>query len=191
MKITPIDIAQKNFSRQMMGYDTDQVNSFLLQVSSQMEALLHERNHLRETLREKELSLLEHKERDKVLKDTIATATQMSERLRMDAEREAKLITSDAQQRADLLTRDARDSLKKMYQEVSDLKKARLQFESNLKALAQAHLSLLEQAEKYMPSLQFATQLPNHSFASSQSEIENAKAEMMSAQISPLSNLDF
>jgi cell division initiation protein len=51
------------------------------------------------------------------------------------------------------LTRDARDSLKKMYQEISDLKRTRMQFEANLKALAQAHLSLLEQGEKFMPQI--------------------------------------
>jgi cell division initiation protein len=185
MKITPIDINQKNFPRQMMGYDVQQVNEFLQQVASQMESLLHERNHLRETLREKELQILEYKERDKVLKDTISTATQMSDRLRGDAEREARLITADAQQRADLITRDAKDSLRKIYQEVAELKKARLQFESNLKALAQAHLSLLEQAERYMPQMQ----LPNYNFANTTGSDAELKDQSLKSQISPLSSL--
>ncbi len=185
MKITPIDINQKNFSRQMMGYDSQQVHDFLQQVASQMEALLHERNHLRETLREKELQILEYKERDKVLKDTISTATQMSDRLRSDAEREAKLIMSDAQQRADIITRDAKDSLRKIYKEISDLKTARLQFESNLKALAQAHLSLLEQAERYMPQMQ----LQNYNFANTTGSDAELKEQALKAQISPLSSL--
>ncbi|MEK6772481.1 MAG: DivIVA domain-containing protein [Bdellovibrionota bacterium] len=159
MKISPIDLTHKTFNKKMMGLDPDQVMEFLHQVSSQMEVLLHERNNLRETLRERELNLLEYKERDKVLKDTIATASQMAERMRGDAEREAKLIIADAQQKSELIIRDARDSLKKMYQEVTDLKRARLQFEANLKALAQAHLSILDQGEKYLPQVQ----LPNHS----------------------------
>lgn len=158
MKISPIDITHKNFARKMMGFDPDQVQNFLQQVSSQLEALIHERNSLRENLRERELSLLEYKERDKVLKDTIATATQMSDRVRGDAEREARLIIADAQQKSELITRDARDSLKKMYQEINDLKRARLQFEANLKALAQAHLSILDQGEKYLPQVQVAPQ---------------------------------
>ena len=78
----------------------------------------------------------------------------MAERLRGDAEREAKLIIADAQQKGEMVTRDSRDSLKKMYQEIADLKRVRMQFEANLKALAQAHLSLLEQGERYMPSMQ-------------------------------------
>lgn len=174
MRITPIDIAHKSFSKKMLGLDAEEVAEFLQQIASQMEALIQERNTLKENIREKELSLLEYKERDQVLKETITTATQMADRLRQDAEREAKLIIADAQQKAEIITRDSRDSLKKMYQEVTDLKKVRMQFEANLKALAQAHLSLLEQGEKYMPQMH----LPNHSMVGS---------SVRSSDVSPLS----
>lgn len=194
MKIMPVDIVHKNFSKKMMGLDPDQVQDFLQQISTQMEVLIHERNSLRETLRERELNLLEYKERDKVLKDTIATATQMTERMRSDAEREAKLIIADAQQKSEIITRDARDSLKKMYHEIAELKRARLQFEANLKALAQAHLSILDHGEKYMPQVQ----LPNHSITNTNSTGANpadstnqsqhsTKPNYRTADISPLS----
>lgn len=153
MKITPIDIAHKNFGKKMLGLDEAEVNDFLQQIASSMEALIAERNTLREQVREREMQLNEFKERDQVLKNTISTAGQMAERLRTDAERECKLIIMDAQQKAEMIVRDSRDSLKKMYQEVTDLKRVRMQFEANLKALAQAHLTLLDQGEKYMPSI--------------------------------------
>ncbi len=158
MKISPIDVLHKDFSRKIMGLDPEQVAEFLQQIATQMESLIFERNSLKETLREKELSLLEYKDRDKVLKETISTATHMAERMRQDAERESKLIIADAQQKAEMITRDSRDSLKKVYQEVADLKRIRMQFEANLRALAQAHMTLLEQGEKYMPQMQ----LPQH-----------------------------
>ena len=154
MKISPIDIAHRSFNKKMMGFDCEEVTTFLQQVASQMEQLTIERNALREQLREKDLMIMDYKERDKVLKDTINTASQMAERLRTDADREAKLIIADAQQKGEMITRDSRDSLKKMYQEMAELKRARMQFEANLKALAQAHLTLLDQGEKYMPSMQ-------------------------------------
>lgn len=179
MRITPIDIAHKSFGKKIMGLDAEEVVDFLQQIASQMEALIQERNTLKEGLREKELSLMEYKERDQVLKETIATATQMADRLRQDAEREAKLIIADAQQKAEIITRDSRDSLKKMYQEVTDLKRVRMQFEANLKALAQAHLSLLEQGEKFMPQMQ----LPAHNIVGG----PGAPTPSRSSGISPLS----
>lgn len=182
MKLTPIDIAHKSFNKKMMGLDADEVMDFLQQVAQAMEALTHERNSLREALREKDLSLLEYKERDSVLKSTIATATQMADRLRADAEREAKLIITDAQQKAEIITRDSRDSMKKMYQEVNDLKRVRMQFEANLKAMAQAHLTLLEQGEKYLPN----SHLPNHNIVN-EAGAQSTSAHSRSSVISPLS----
>jgi len=176
MKITPIDIVHKSFAKKIMGIDAEEVNDFMAQIAAQMESLIQERNSLKETLREKELALLEYKERDQVLKNTIATASQMTERLRQDSEREAKLIIADANQKAEIIMRDSRDSLKKMYQEVTELKRARMQFEANLKAMVQAHLTLLDQGEKYMPQMQ----LPNHNITSTTG---NGK----STGISPLS----
>jgi len=180
MKITPIDIVHKSFSKKMMGIDAEEVMDFMAQIASQMESLIQERNSLKEALREKELSLLEYKERDQVLKNTIATASQMTERLRQDADREAKLIIADANQKAEIIIRDSRDSLKKMYQEITDLKRARMQFEANLKALVQAHLTLLEQGEKYMPQMH----LPNYNMAPSTAP---TAAGGKSTEISPLS----
>lgn len=153
MKITPIDVSHRTFTRRMFGYDDNEVTEFLTAVAAQIEALIHERNVLKEALRERELQINEFKDRDQLLKSTITTASQMADKLKEDAEREARLIIADAQQKAEFMTRDSRDSLKRIYNEIADLKRARMQFEANLKALAQAHMTLLEQGEKYMPSI--------------------------------------
>lgn len=155
MKHYPSEIAHKTFERKMMGYDQDEVADFLTIIAAQFDALLQERNALREAIKEKELTVLEYKDRDQVLKATISSASQMAEKMRGDAERESKLIINDAQQKAELITRDAKDSLKKVYTEVAELKRTRMQFEANLKAMVQAHLSLLDQGQQFMPKMSF------------------------------------
>jgi cell division initiation protein len=152
MRITPIDIAHKSFHRKMMGLDPDEVMDFLRFISDDMEALIRERNSLKETLREKELAVAEYRERDELLKSTITTATRMSEKMQSDAEREARLIINDAHQKSEMIVRDARDSLKRIYGEITELKRVRMQFENNLKALVQSHIAMLEQGHKIMPS---------------------------------------
>lgn len=152
MKIAPIDIAHKTFGRKMMGLDPEEVMDFMRNVADEMEALIRERNNLRETLREKELAVTEYKERDELLKSTITTAQKMSEKIQSDAEREARLILHDAHQKAEMIQRDARDSLKRIYQEITDLKRVRMQFENNMRALVQSHLTMLEQSAKVMPN---------------------------------------
>lgn len=153
MKHYPNEIVNRTFERKMMGYDPDDVSHFLTIVAAQMEALLQERNNLREALKEKDMSLLEYKDRDQVLKATITSASQITEKMKSDAEREAKLIINDAQHKAEVITRDAKDSLRKTYQEIAEMKRMRMQFEANMKAMVQAHMTLLEQGESFMPRM--------------------------------------
>jgi cell division initiation protein len=148
-----MEIHNHTFTRKLFGFDEAEVRDYLQQIATAMELLAHEKNNLSEITRDREIQVKEYKDKDAVLQHTIATATQMSDRIRQDAEREAKLIVQDAQQKAEMIVRDSRDSLKKMYQEIADLKRTRMQFEANLKALAQAHVALLEQGEKYMPHI--------------------------------------
>ncbi len=148
MKIAPIDIAHKTFKNKWMGIDSDEVSEFLRAVAEELEILVKEKNDLKERLREKELALIEFKERDQVLKDTITTAHKMAENIRHDAERESKLILNDAQQKGDFIVKDARDSLKKVYQEIGDLKRVRIGFETRLRSLLTSYLSVLEEENK-------------------------------------------
>lgn len=152
MKIVPVDIAHKTFTRKITGFAIEEVTNYLHMISDQMEELIQERNDLKEALREKELNLLEFREKDDLLKNTIKTATKMAEKLQSDAEREAKLILNDAHQKADIIIRDARESLRRVYQEITELKKIRMQFESNLRAILESHLTMMEQGQKIMPN---------------------------------------
>lgn len=151
MKIAPIDIAHKSFTRKMMGLDQNEVMDFLRQIADEMEALIRDRNNLRESLREKDLAIIEFRERDELLKSTITTATRMSEKMQQDAERESRLILNDAKQQGEMIIRDARDSLKKIFSEIGDLKRIRMQYEQNLRTLVQSHMQMIEQGHKIMP----------------------------------------
>ena len=154
MRIAPIDIAHKSFNRKVMGLDPDEVANFLRDIADQMEELIRERNALKENSRQKDMNLIEYKERDETLKATLATATRMGEQIRIDGEREAKLIIADATHKAELVMRDGRDQLKRMYQEIADIKKLRMQFEVNLRAVCQAHIGMIEQGHVAMPDPQ-------------------------------------
>lgn len=153
MKIAPIDIAHKTFGRKVMGLDAEEVTDFLRDVADQMEEIIRERNALKEALRQKDSAIMEYKERDEALKQTLQTATKMSESIRTDAEREAKMILGDAQQKADLIMKDSRDGLKKVYQDISDMKRMRIQFEVSLRSMCQAHIAMLDQTHMQAPMM--------------------------------------
>ncbi len=176
MKIAPIDIAHKSFSRKMMGFDAEEVMEFLREVSDEMEQLIRERNTLKENLRDKDLQINEFRERDELLKHTITTATKMSEKIHIDAEREAHLVIGDAKQKSEMIVSDARDSLRKIYAEIADLKRVRLQYEHNLRALVNSHLTMLEQGREVMPD-------PSQSYNIDNSSIDRAISQATSGRL--------
>lgn len=148
MKLAPIDIANRTFSRKVGGLDSHEVYNFLRDVADQMEQLVCEKERLERDLRQNKDTLGDYADRDESLRSALQAAAKMSDHFREDAEREAKLILQDARQRADIMVRDARDSLKSIYKEIADLKRSRVQFETTLKSLMEAHLDMLEQGRK-------------------------------------------
>ena len=190
MKIAPIDIAHKTFARKVMGVDPDEVMDFMRDVADQMEEIIRERNALKEALRQKEMSLMDYKERDQTLQSTIQTAAKMSDGIRSDAEREAKLIVGDAQQKSEMILKDSRDQLKRVYQEIADLKRLRMQFEVNLRTICQSHISMIDQSHMAVPDpalnlAQAQSHANSQAFAHNQANAQaqaNTQAATYSAQ---------
>lgn len=151
MRIAPIDIANKTFGRKIYGLDTEEVHDFLRDIADEFETLSRQHEQLQEKLRGLESSVKDHQEREETLKQTLQTASQMSERMKVEAQREAELIIREARQRSDIIIKEARDSLRNMYQDVNDLKKSRLQFEAGLKSLVKAHLAMIDQGHTVVP----------------------------------------
>ena len=185
MKLAPVDVTHKSFGNKVWGFNPEEVQSFLRDVADQMEDLIRERNSLKEALREKDLSIHDYKQRDETLKATITTATKMAEQVRMDAEREARLVIQDAQQRGDLIMKDARDQLRRTYQEIADLKRLRLQFETTMKSLLYAHQQMIDQANAILPDLPAA---PAGMHANTSNSTMSAGANSASAAPAPATN---
>jgi cell division initiation protein len=190
MKIASIDIAHKTFARKVMGLDQDEVQDFLRDVADQMEEIVRERNSLKEAIRQRDIAIMEYRERDETLKQTIQTATKMSEGIRIDSEREAKLILADAHQKAEAIMRDSRDQIKKVYQDIAELKRIRMQFEVNMRALAQAHVSIIDQSHLSMPDPQInmSHTAQNNMAPAPAPQSANANQARQPAQAAPQAN---
>ena len=88
----------------MRGFDTAEVQSFLTKVTRELGAALEDHQATTKTLKKTEVELQEYKEREDLLKKTLSTATQMSDKMKTDSDREAKLIVSDAHHKAEMIT---------------------------------------------------------------------------------------
>ena len=144
MRITPLDIQQKNFPVKFRGFDVEEVYSFLEQVREEMEDLLRENASLKEQAQRAENQIKEHKNLETTLQETLITAQQMVEDYKVNARKEAELLLREAEIRSDALMREAQDKVVKIHEDIVDLKGIRRHFKEELNRLIDSHQRMLD-----------------------------------------------
>ncbi|MGH9411258.1 MAG: DivIVA domain-containing protein, partial [Vicinamibacterales bacterium] len=144
MRITPMDMRQQRFRTGVRGYDRTEVVAFLTEAADDYEHALREIDRLRTDLQRMEALLVEHREREANLRDTLVTAQRVSNELKESAQNEAKLILREAQGRADLLLQKAQARLEEIDHDVNELKLRRRDAEGTVESSIQALYRALE-----------------------------------------------
>ena len=144
MRITPLDIQQKQFSSRFRGFDMEEVDSFLELIREEMEELLRDNANLREESRRFEKQLKEYKNIETTLKNTLISTQQMADEFRSTAKKEADLLRKEAEMQSEEILRDAQDKVVKVHEDITDLKGVRRHFKEELRRLIESHLSMME-----------------------------------------------
>lgn len=144
MRITPIDIQQQRFSRELRGYERQEVGAFLHMVADQMSELISENNDLRAELRRNKRELEEHREREATLKEAMVTAQRAIEEIREQAQKEAQHVVSDAELRAEKIVHNAHSRATKIEEEVNELRRQRARMTEELRGILNTHSKLLD-----------------------------------------------
>jgi len=144
MRITPLDIQQKQFSSRLKGFDMEEVDSFLELIREEMEELLRENSNLREESKRFEKQLKDYKNIETTLKDTLIGTQQMVEDYKNTAQKDAELLRKEAELRAEEILRGAQDQVVKIHEDITDLKGIRRHFKEELKRLIESHLRMME-----------------------------------------------
>lgn len=144
MRITPLDIQQKQFATKFRGFDIEEVDAFLEHVREEMEELLRENANLREDVKRYEKQLKDYKSIETTLKDTLIATQKMVEDYQNNARKEAELIRKEAELRAEEMISHAQEGVVKIHEDITDLKGVRTHFKEELKRLIESHMSMLE-----------------------------------------------
>ena len=143
MKITPIELKEQIFRSKFMGYHPEDVDSMRQLVAEALEEAAKKISDLEDDARETATKLVEHEQREAMLKDTITTAQKMVDDLKNNARKEAEIIIAEARIQADEITKQAQRRVLEIQDEVRQLKKQRIEFETRMKALLDYHSSVL------------------------------------------------
>jgi cell division initiation protein len=144
MRITPLDIQQKQFKMKLRGFDVEEVYGFLEIVREEMEDLLRENANLKENIQRSDNQIREYRDMETTLRETLMTAQQMVEDYKTNSRKEAELLIKEAEARADSLIREAHEKVIKIHEDITDMKGIRRHFKEELKRLIENHLKMLE-----------------------------------------------
>jgi cell division initiation protein len=144
MRITPLDIQQKQFPMKFRGFDVEEVYAFLEVVREEMEELLRENAFLKESMARLEQQVKENRNMEVTLRETLVTAQQMVEEYKANARKEAELIEREAEIKSEEMLKEAQEKVIKIHEDIMDLKGIRRHFKEEMKRLIESHKRMLE-----------------------------------------------
>lgn len=144
MKISPLDIQQQQFKGKMFGgLDSDDVDAFLQQVAEQVEELVRENTELKEQNRRMGADAEELKQRETDLRQTMLAAQKIVEEMKVNAEKEARLLISEAELKAERIVAEAENNLLQLNNQIQELRREKMKFENSFKSLLDNHYKML------------------------------------------------
>lgn len=144
MRITPLDIQQKQFPFKFRGFDIEEVYAFLELIKEEMEELLRENASTKEAAHRAEAQIKEFKDTESTLRETLITAQQMVEEYKTNSKKEAELLIKEAELNAETIIKDAQEQVISIHEDIVDMKGVRRHFKEELRRLIQNHLRMLD-----------------------------------------------
>jgi cell division initiation protein len=144
MRLTPLDIQQKQFEKKLRGVDPVEVRQFLELCSNQLEETVRELMAVKDELRARDARLAEMREREHTLQEALVSAQRLAADMKEQARKESDILLTDAEMQAEKIVQDAHMRRTVLLTELSELRSLKTAFEADLRALVGGHLKMLE-----------------------------------------------
>lgn len=169
MALTPLDIQNKTFSTKFKGYNQDEVDDFLDQVTKDYEDAVQKNREMEKSLKHAEEKLEYFNELKDALNQSIIIAQDTADKVKTSANKESEVIVTSAENKAnelvtsaqtkannlvtaaqekakEILT-DATDKARQLASETDDLKKKTRVFHQRLSLMLEAQLEQVKTEE--------------------------------------------
>ena len=147
--ITPLDIENKRFSKQVMnGYNVDEVDDFLDDLTVDYTKIYKEANDLISKVDELNQSLDHYKQIESTLQNTLMMAQATAEDVKKVARQQAEQIVSEAKGAAQEKARELDNEIVLKKKELDDIKKQFDIYKAKMESLLISQLELIKDINK-------------------------------------------
>lgn len=187
MKITPLEIRQKDFEKVFRGYDKDSVDAFLQSLSQEWERNIDEMKELKLKLDASEREVAKLREVESSLFKTLKTAEDTGSNMIQQANKTAELHLKETQMKSEALMNDAKFRAKSIIEEAEVVSRQLLdEMEAEAKELVEVCRRLENHRETVISELR---NLSNDTLSKAQKIEERAEKNRIELSINKLKNL--
>ena len=147
--ITPLDIENKRFAKQMMnGYSVEEVDDFLDDLTADYSKNYKEVSELKAKVEELNKSLEHYKNIESTLQNRLVMAQSTAEDIKKVAQQQADQITNEAKANAQKQVDALNNEIVAKTKEVEDIKKQFDIYKAKMESLLISQLELLKEVNK-------------------------------------------
>lgn len=143
MRPTPLSIKQQEFTKGLRGYDVQEVETYLENLSNEFEKILAENDKYKQELEVARIKIKEFRKIEQNLQDTLLVARESSTKAIEETKQKAEKVVKEAEEKAEAIVAKARDRERAINEAIESLKVERNKLVARLKAVVTSQASLM------------------------------------------------
>ncbi len=147
--LTPLDIENKKFSKQMMnGYSVDEVDEFLDELTADYEKVYKEASEAKNKIEDMQEDMAKYKNIENTLQNTLIMAQTAADDVKNLAKQQAEAIINEAQANAKQAVMELEQEISIKQKELEELQKQFDVYKAKMESLLISQLELLKDVNK-------------------------------------------
>ncbi len=143
--ITPVDLENKEFKRSFRGYDIDEVETFLTELSKDYAKSYRENANLKDKNAILTDAVENYKEMEETMRSAIISAQRTSEEILKNAHEQADIIVKEAKVRAQEIMNELDIEIQELKRESAEIEGRNMLLRAKLKTVLNTYLSMLDE----------------------------------------------
>ncbi|MBE6047523.1 MAG: DivIVA domain-containing protein [Clostridium sp.] len=148
MKLTPMDISNKEFRRGLRGYVPEEVDEFLDEIVDNYEELYRDNSKLKERLTAATDKIEHYSKIESTIQNTLVLAQNAAEQAKSASQKEAEMIIKNANETAQKILDKAHSDVIEINAEFDRLKQEFIKFRAKYRSFITTQLETFEDLEK-------------------------------------------
>ena len=169
MKLTPMDINNKEFKRGLRGYNPEEVDEFLDEVIENYEQLYKDNSKLKEKVTLANEQIEHYKKIESTIQNTLLLAQNAEDQAKTSAEKEADMVIKNANETAQRILDKAHNDVLELNDEYEKMKQEFIKFRAKFRNFMNTQLQTFDDLEKDV--------LKNYNVLSSEEQIKNEEIQ--------------